>query len=287
MNATRRKAGAAVLAGVVLAGLGAWRLGWLGRAEEPALPQSRIDPDQETGGKIPGPGHAPPENLLARTMARLHRTALAKFHSDPRNGLSRMPVIYELVEKKWPDPWFSPGEIDRTEPVPEKLAARKPDLMRIHLEGTRDYLTVRTEEPKVEGVRGVFLLNRGNTAVNFPERNWESRRVEMIGWMLAGEPVAYLPKVDARGEAVAATRKLDAFELVALEVLREGQDLFVREKDGIVRMLGAVRADATCAKCHADTKTGDLLGAFSYTLREAEYRRTGGWPRPPEKKSTP
>lgn len=277
---------AAVCAAAVLVGLGAWRLGWLGGAEETAPPQARTEPEKETG-KIPGPGHAPPENLLARTMARLHGTALAKFHADPRNGLSRMPVIYELVAKKWPDPWFSPGEIDRAEPVPENLAAKKPDLMRIHLEGTRDYLTVRTEEPKVEGVRGAFLLNRGNSALNFPERNWESRRVELIGWMLAGEPVAYLPRVDARGEAVAATRKLDAFELVALEVLREGQDLFLREKDGIVRMLGAVRADATCARCHADTKTGDLLGAFSYTLREAEYRRTGGWSRPADKNHQP
>jgi hypothetical protein len=31
-------------------------------------------------------------------------------------------------------------------------------------------------------------------------------------------------------------------------------------------MLGAIRATKTCQKCH-DAEIGDLLGAFSYTLR--------------------
>jgi hypothetical protein len=48
--------------------------------------------------------------------------------------------------------------------------------------------------------------------------------------------------------------------------LSDGEDLFIANKDNIVRMLGALRATKTCLKCH-DAEIGDLLGAFSYTLR--------------------
>jgi hypothetical protein len=62
------------------------------------------------------------------------------------------------------------------------------------------------------------------------------------------------------------TRGLDFFEEVALPALCDGEDLYIVQKNDTIRMLGALRATKTCQKCH-DAEIGDLLGAFSYTLR--------------------
>ena len=63
-------------------------------------------------------------------------------------------------------------------------------------------------------------------------------------------------------------RSLDFFEEAGMPSLRDGEDLYIVRKDDTVRMLGALRATKTCQKCH-DAEIGDLLGAFSYTLRPA------------------
>ena len=62
------------------------------------------------------------------------------------------------------------------------------------------------------------------------------------------------------------TRPLDRFERFALPTLERGEDLFVSEAGDGLRMLGAVRSARQCVKCHGGSR-GDLLGAFSYTLR--------------------
>ena len=64
------------------------------------------------------------------------------------------------------------------------------------------------------------------------------------------------------------TRPLDIFEEAALPSLRDGEDLYIVSKNDTLRMLGALRATKTCQQCH-DAQVGDLLGAFSYTLRPA------------------
>src|SRR5437899_273116 len=71
------------------------------------------------------------------------------------------------------------------------------------------------------------------------------------------------------------TREMDLFESEGLEELATGKDLYVRSKDGTVRVLGPIHAGKACLKCHAGAKAGDLLGAFSYTLRLGEYRMFG------------
>ena len=69
------------------------------------------------------------------------------------------------------------------------------------------------------------------------------------------------------------TRSLDLFESTGLEALAKGDELFTRSRNGVVRMLGAVRAKSDCLSCHDNKREGDLLGAFSYTLREVEFER--------------
>jgi hypothetical protein len=75
---------------------------------------------------------------------------------------------------------------------------------------------------------------------------------------------ANLPRMEELRDA--PTRPLDPFEVVGLEALRGGKDLFARGTDKQARMLGAIRATRQCLQCHG----GDLLGAFSYTLRRGE-----------------
>jgi hypothetical protein len=97
---------------------------------------------------------------------------------------------------------------------------------------------------------------------------WEVQRLELVGLLLHKQPVAYvtehLPRMEELGAA--ATRTLDPFETSALEKLRHGEDLLYTEVSGGMRMLGAIRSVKQCVKCHGGER-GDLLGAFSYTLR--------------------
>ncbi len=111
----------------------------------------------------------------------------------------------------------------------------------------------------------------GFSKVPDPADTWKVGTIDLVGLLLHETPVAYisanLPRMDElRG---APTRPLDPFEAQGLEHLRGGQDLFVRGSDKRVRMLGAVRSVKQCLACHGGDR-GDLLGAFSYTLRRGD-----------------
>jgi hypothetical protein len=112
-----------------------------------------------------------------------------------------------------------------------------------------------------------FQPHQFSQAPDSTER-WEVRRLELVGLLLHEKPVAYvtehLPRMDELGEA--ATRSLDSFEASALERLRRGEDLLYTEASGAMRMLGSIRSVKQCVGCHGGER-GDLLGAFSYTLR--------------------
>jgi hypothetical protein len=101
-----------------------------------------------------------------------------------------------------------------------------------------------------------------------PIRHWYLSYVQLVGILSQEQPVVYLGDKLPSMEQVrqGKTRALDLFEEVALQSLRDGEDLYIVGKDDTIRMLGAVRATGTCQKCH-DAEIGDLLGAFSYTLR--------------------
>lgn len=96
--------------------------------------------------------------------------------------------------------------------------------------------------------------------------------LDLVGLLMHEAPVAYvsehLPKMDELRDA--PTRELDAFEQLGLKEIQQGEDLYARESDATLRLLGAIRATKQCTTCHACDR-GDLLGAFSYTLkREAK-----------------
>ena len=60
-----------------------------------------------------------------------------------------------------------------------------------------------------------------------------------------------------------AKRAADLFEAYAIQQLKKGDALVRWERPEFMRAVGAVRAEATCLKCH-EVKQGDLLGAFTY-----------------------
>ena len=117
---------------------------------------------------------------------------------------------------------------------------------------------------------------------------WRVQRLELMSLLRHEEPAVYLsdhlPRMDELRDA--PTRPLDAFETRALPALQRGADLrfeyspAVVERSGDrsttgstaegssdqIQMLGSIRALKQCTACHA-AERGELLGAFSYTLR--------------------
>ena len=69
----------------------------------------------------------------------------------------------------------------------------------------------------------------------------------------------------------AATRAPDAFELTGLDVVKKGDAGSAARRGEVVRFVGAIRSAKQCVECHGGAR-GDLLGAFSYTLRANEPR---------------
>lgn len=109
--------------------------------------------------------------------------------------------------------------------------------------------------------------------------NW-SRPVlhlQLIGLLLHEQPVAYVtdefPRMSERRDV--PTRELDPFESAALEQLRAGEDLIVADGETAMQLVGAVRNAQACVTCHGGER-GDLLGAFSYTLKTDELKAGGG-----------
>jgi hypothetical protein len=115
-----------------------------------------------------------------------------------------------------------------------------------------------------------FDPHRFVRSVPSADEKWEVQRLELVSLLLHKEPAVYvserLPAMDQTHGM--PTRPLDRFERYGLDALGRGEDLFVSEAGDRVRMLGAVRSAKQCVACHGGRR-GDLLGAFSYTLRPA------------------
>lgn len=218
--------------------------------------------------------HPPQDEMLHRLAARLHHEALVHFYSDPMNGFARLPYVYERIVRKWTTPYFSPGELG----TDEKIADRN-DLEKIHRSSLKDFsgktppIAKRTHRDYSTLWRKYF--GKGKKPYDRKRKVWEVKSLDLIGLLKHRRPVAYVSeKLPAMDKLHAVpTRELDDFEYSGLGVLERGEDLYARSDKGVIRLLGAVRAKTDCLSCHTRHKTGDLLGVFSYTLREADYKR--------------
>ena len=212
--------------------------------------------------------HAKAPQVLAGALERLHAEALAHFHADPKNGFGRMPPVFEKVVKEWKTPWFSSGELDQVEAIPFAK-----DMQHIHDGSVKDFLSPRTLTPQTNPRS--YVMASDESKYDRSKKVWEAKSVDLIGLVKHETPVVYVSEKVAQwqGQGEVPTRPLDEFELAGLHVLAKGDNLFGRARDEAIRLLGAVRAETSCIMCHEDKKEGDLLGAFSYVVREAEYTR--------------
>jgi hypothetical protein len=107
-------------------------------------------------------------------------------------------------------------------------------------------------------------------------QRYSIERLELVGLQSGPKPIVYaalrhkLPfdRTDFQ------SRQLSSFEQRALDRLRKGRT--VERSRGVdpdtVEVMGALRGDGTCLKCHKNTKEGELLGAFTYRLRRIADR---------------
>jgi hypothetical protein len=208
-------------------------------------------------------------------LQSLHENQVALFTNSPGFGVGRMlsrpderGITSSLREEKTIPQPDSP-------PYPAELAekphiAREEALYGLHEFGVADFANVRGFG---------FVKDRKHVAGFQPHQfselpsseQWQVRRLDLVGLLLHDEPVAYvsehLPRMDKVRDA--PTRPLDKFESAALEGLRRGEDLLVSDTPDGLRMMGAIRSVKQCVSCHGGER-GDLLGAFSYTLRRKE-----------------
>jgi hypothetical protein len=223
------------------------------------------------------PVHKKPPRMFEIALARLHQDAVAKFVNAPGFGVSRFDPRWEGVPtkviKEWKFPVWSTGELDQKSPVTERK-----DLNQIHKDSLVDFDPEYVSPPRPpspdDGKTAVVSVEPVTMALVAKEKIWEIKSLDLVGLLKFKEPVVYISEKlpDMKDLKNVATRSLDLFDVAGLEALRKGEDIFARTKDDTIRMMGAVRADWQCLSCHDNKRKGDLLGAFSYTLRVGEYR---------------
>jgi hypothetical protein len=208
-------------------------------------------------------------------LAVLHENTLALFMSNPGFGVSRMgwPSESNLTRGLRPgNPIAQPASHPRPEWSPGLLATtnglNQDELDYLHLQSVIDFVNAPGFGFVKDRQHVAGFQSHQFSQVPDPAKSWTVDRLELVGLVLHDQPVAYvspsLPKMDDLREA--PTRDLDGFEAVGLEALLRGDQLFVSLVPPALRMLGAVRNVKQCIDCHGGER-GDLLGAFSYTLR--------------------
>lgn len=98
-------------------------------------------------------------------------------------------------------------------------------------------------------------------------------RLELVGIARHAPPVAFVIDSHTDRSRVERTRPLSGFEQRALVSLSSAGDVVAETTSTGKNVLGAIRATAECTSCHATSKAGDILGAFSYRLARVDPAR--------------
>jgi hypothetical protein len=211
----------------------------------------------------------------AKLLKGLHEKTETFFVDSPGYGRGRMKYFpEEVMLSRFPDgPAEQPGEaaqfplstgeaLDVIPPSQELTQQHQNDIHRFIRASGFGYMIDRRQ---VAGFTAHgFRWGRRDD----PKHRYQVDHILLVGLLKHELPVVYvsdqLPSMKHMDKAV--TRPIDVFEDAGLWALARGDDLFVIQKDDALRMLGALRATPQCIACH-DAEPGDLLGAFSYTLR--------------------
>lgn len=153
-------------------------------------------------------------------------------------------------------------------------------LVRVHLAGLLDFANAANWGYTRDREHVAGFLPHGMTRLpdfskqEIEKAHWTVARLDLVGLLKYETPQVYvsehLPKMDELADA--PTRSLDGFENMALVALQDGEDLVVGHAGERLRLLGSLRAGKQCQACH-NVSRGELLGAFSYTLRQEKPAR--------------
>ena len=229
--------------------------------------------------------------MRAHMLQRLHDGAVEDFINSPGFGISRgvrrrwkyveLPEAEPIpLRTKEEDPSYleesaSPEQVSSSSPadtlgtLPEEVA-----LQKMHHDGVVDFINPKglgyvKDREHVIG----FQAHQFRALPKVPESpaknlRWRIQSLELVSLLKHEEPVVYLsehlPRMDELRDA--KTRPLSAFEKQALAVLQGTEDLKIESTANRIQMLGSIRAVKQCLSCHS-VERGELLGAFSYTLR--------------------
>lgn len=187
---------------------------------------------------------------------RLHRTTRDEFVSPSRSG--HVKSVDQVSG-------FAPHRLDRR-PNIEPWDHRSSILFR----------DILLEKPG-RGIRGNLDIDKDDLdAFREIDRTaptdavWLLRSLELVSLLKHKSPVAYVSSYlpDMEKLANVETRSLHPFEKESLPRLEFDEDLVIAARTNEIRLLGSIRASASCLKCH-EVETGTLLGAFSYHLTRA------------------
>jgi hypothetical protein len=206
-------------------------------------------------------------------LHRLHESTVSRFINSPGFGAVRMIRPYEQgltlhVYSPVPQPGSRAAPTSLAGLSERSPAAVLTPFAELHETSVQDFVY-----PEGFG----YVKDRDHVAgfephqfkeAHQPSESWNVETIDLVGLLLHREPVAYvsanLPRMDELREA--PTRPLDPFERAGLRSLQGGEDLFLRQAGSGLWMLGALRSTKQCVSCHGGRR-GDLLGAFSYSLR--------------------
>ncbi len=239
--------------------------------EQPLAPavEARLSKLEDDGGYW--------STVRSRRLMRLHEQKVELFIKSVGFGIERVstsPTEYGLRVHREPVP-LQPGPRVALSTSPGEWKLVKPDeeppLSRLLDRGIADFAS-----PETLG----YVKDRQHVAGFQPHQfsqvpeskvDWKVQTLDLVGILLEAEPRVYvsdkLPSMAEVGKV--PTRPLDKFEAVGLTTLQEGEDLWITREGDAARMLGAIRSTGQCITCHGGQR-GDLLGAFSYTLKQAK-----------------
>lgn len=238
-------------------------------AKEPATVKQEV----ERKKALPrGKKHDAQDTVLAAMMQKLHGEAHKQFIRAPGNGRDRITplmVTATIKQRPWTSPEWTSEELAKETPPLEEAS----DLSLIHRLSIFHFGESAAKSPPEQWAAAQAALSAKKQQV------WEIKSLDLVGLVMHDEPVVYMSErlPEMKDLKKKTLRPLDVFESEGLEELATGRDLYIRSKDGTVRVLGPIHAGKACLKCHSDAKEGELLGAFSYTLRVAQLEYHNGF----------
>ena len=253
---------------------------------KPITPIKPLDAEAKKRWQEVDDRHDSSQRYRAELLKALHEKTRRFFVESPGAGSERgIPIMPEdILLDNWGDGVLvqQPGQpADFPASAGEALTRVQPDdeFHSVHKNGMHNFLF-----PSKFG----FVKDRQHVAGFKPHgfrylsselregKKWRVDHVQLIGILTQENPVVYLTDKLPSMEQIRQdkVRSPDFFEEAGLPSLRAGEDLYIVSKGETLRMLGALRATKTCQKCH-DAEIGDLLGAFSYTLRPAPKAKDG------------